>query len=343
MALNFNTDIAPLRAQFFPESGMRASDFRRMRANYAQNIAPLEERVINMQNNVLQMQAQDLAFKRAQIGWEKEKMDLDLRKQYNDPDALNRIGEMLETDKSPLEQREDILAFGRENPQLLQHNPAFATAYRTGLQQTETRAKIKDKEEAPKKAARASTANMLIQSKTPEGVDAGTRLYAGELTLDEGNMILKEIQAQDLRLAKSQKEVKEGKDRLARTFARLNRPQEVDVKDTAEYQEADATERQSLDAAFAKRGGKKYKNEYRVQLATDLMYYTDGHLDGRKITLEEALNLPDLELYKLTGAAARQQESYLRGEVKLGDTVLTPQEVEQGEAWNQGVIPQTTR
>lgn len=362
MALDYNRDIAaPSKvasgfAEYFPEQtpmiggspvgGMRESDHRRMISNYMDITAPLQDRVIQMDDNLARARAQDMAFKRSQIAFEKEKQEQALRSQYNDPEALNKIGEILETDKPPLQQRADILELGRRNPQLLEYNPTFATAYRTGLQQTETRAKIKDKEEAPKKAARATTANMLIQSKTPEGVDAGTRLYAGELTLDEGNMILKKIQAQDLRLAKSQKEVERREKRLARTFSLINTPKQVDIKDTAEYQKASVEERRSLDAAFQERGGKKYTDEYRLKLAKDLMYYTDGQLDGSKITLEEALNLPDLELYTLTDAAARQQEVYLRGTTDPRATVTTPLDIEMGALWErptEETLPKTTR
>ena len=362
MALDYNRDIAaPSKvasgfAEYFPEQtpmvggspvgGMRESDHRRMISNYMDITAPLQDRVIQMDDNLARARAQDMAFKRSQIAFEKEKQEQALRSQYNDPEALNKIGEILETDKPPLQQRADILELGRRNPQLLEYNPTFATAYRTGLQQTETRAKIKDKEEAPQKAARATTVNMLKHSGTPEGIDAATQLELGEISQQDADMVLKKIQTQKLGLAKSQQKVKVRKDRLNETKNLLNTPKQVDIKDTAEYQKANVDERRSLDAAFENRGGKKYTDEYRLKLAKDLMYYTDGQLDGKKITLEEALNLPDLELYTLTDAAARQQEVYLQGTTDPRDTVTTPLDIKMGTLWErptEETLPKTTR
>ena len=40
----------------YPVGGMRASEFRQLQDNYARNIAPLEDRSITMQNNMMQLQ-----------------------------------------------------------------------------------------------------------------------------------------------------------------------------------------------------------------------------------------------------------------------------------------------
>lgn len=360
MALDFNSDIAPYSKvtsgtgdyfpteqayQGMPVGGMRASDYRRMQVNYAQNIAPLEDRAINMQNNIMRMRSQDLAYNRAQIAWEKEKQDQELRKQYNDPEALDKIGEILETDKSPLEQRNDILEIGRRNPQLLTHNPTFASAYQTGLQQTETKAKIVDKADAPHKSLRNTVANSLVQSKTPEGLDAGTRLLTGEISVEEGKDVLKMIHDDERRISRNKITAGVRKERLGRTIAALKAPREVDIKDTKGYTDADPDDKRELEAQFAERGGKRFRESYKLRLARDLIYYTDGVLpNGGTITVEEAKALSDYDLYALVDLVVRQQETIQQeGTLNTGDTVTTALEVEQGEAWNQDVIPQTTR
>lgn len=353
MAFDYN-DVGPYAKaasgfnDYFPEAGatpdLRASEVRRIVANYEENIVPRQDRILNMQNNVMRLQSQDIAFRRAQIAHEKEKQDQDLRKLYNDPEALNKIGDILETDKPPLEQRDDILELGRKNPQLLTHNPTFASAYQTGLQQTETRAKMEDKEDAPRKSLRNTVANSLLQSKTPEGLDVGTRLAANEISVEEGVDTLKKIHADERRIARNKATVGERKERLGRTIAALKAPREVDIKDTKRYTDADPTDQKAMEVQFAEQGGKRYRESYKLRLARDLIFYTDGVLsDGSTITVEEAKALPDYELHALVDAAVRQQEAIHQGTLDPRETVITRQEVEQGEAWNQGVIPQTTR
>ena len=347
MALEFNSDdviqtskVASGMGDFFPESGMRASEVRRIQANYAQNIAPLQDRLMNLDNNIMRLRSQDLAYQTSLIAYEKEKDEMELRKQYHDPDALNKIGEILETDKPPLQQRNDILELGLNNPQLLQHNPAFATAYRTGLQQTETRAKIKAEEEAPAKAARNSFANVLINTGTPEGIEAATRLYAGESSMDEATRVYSDIQKEKTARSRAGKQLQTSEARLKRTISDLVSPKKEDIKDSAEYRNASLTERQSMEAAFSATGGKKFTDEYRLRLARDLMFYTDGQLDGRTITLDEALNLPEKELYEAVDAAVRKQETILQGKLDPADTVITPMEAQMGQAWNRNILPQ---
>ena len=115
MALDFNRDdiiqsskAASGMSSFFPVGGMRASELRQLQDNYARNIAPLEDRMAAMQNNMMRLQSKDIAFKRAQIAFEQEKDKHRLQKKYTDPTAFNRIDEILAQDKDPLQQEEEL-------------------------------------------------------------------------------------------------------------------------------------------------------------------------------------------------------------------------------------------
>tara|TARA_R110002020_G_scaffold58263_3_gene159723 strand:- start:3329 stop:4456 length:1128 start_codon:yes stop_codon:yes gene_type:complete len=171
MPLDFNSDIAPLRSQYFPVGGMRASDHRRMVANYRQNIAPLQDRVMNMESNLLRIQSQDLAFKRSQIAHEQEREKLRLQKQYTDPAAYNRIDEILSQDTDPLQQVEDLHEFARKNPQQLMYNENLAVAHSSALNQLKARQVIKDKQEAPAKNVKRLIMGGLAQEAANYGGD----------------------------------------------------------------------------------------------------------------------------------------------------------------------------
>ena len=158
MALDFNRDdiiqsskAASGMSSFFPVGGMRASELRQLQDNYARNIAPLEDRMAAMQNNMMRLQSQDIAFKRAQIAFEQEKDKHRLQKKYTDPTAFNRIDEILAQDKDPLQQEEELHEFARKNPQQLMYNDTLSVAYTRALDQLKTRQVIKDKDEAPVK------------------------------------------------------------------------------------------------------------------------------------------------------------------------------------------------
>lgn len=196
MALDFNSDdviqtskVASGMGDFFPEGGMRASDYRSMQANYAQNIAPLQDRMMTMQNNMMRLQAQDMAFKTSALAFKDAKEKQELQRQYNDPAFLDRIDAILDSDAPPLEQRNQIQDLGRKNPQALLNVPLIAQAYNTALNQTKTRADIEAKEGKLEEGV-STLANRLLQLPSPEANVAGGKLLRGEMTFDEGIDVL---------------------------------------------------------------------------------------------------------------------------------------------------------
>ena len=158
--------------------------------------------------------------------------------------------------------------------------------------------------------------------------------------MDEATRVYSDIQKEKTARSRAGKQLQTSEARLKRTISDLVSPKKEDIKDSAEYRNASLTERQSMEAAFSATGGKKFTDEYRLRLARDLMFYTDGQLDGRTITLDEALNLPEKELYEAVDAAVRKQETILQGKLDPADTVITPMEAQMGQAWNRNILPQ---
>ena len=179
--IDYNKDIGPHAklasgmGEYFPSAypvgGMRASDVRRMVTNYAENIAPLEDRLIAMETDTARLRAQDIAFKRAQISYSQEQEKFRLQKQYTDPAAFNRVDEILGSESGPLQQAEELHEFARKNPQQLAYNPVLAAAHKRALYQVDARKDLKDKQEAPMR----TKSNALIGSLRADASNFGDK------------------------------------------------------------------------------------------------------------------------------------------------------------------------
>ena len=86
MSIDFNSDIAGLRGQFFPVGGLRDSEQRRMRKNYQEVIAPLQARSMELTNNLVRLEQQELAFDRSRADMREAR-----RKAKQEKDALSRL------------------------------------------------------------------------------------------------------------------------------------------------------------------------------------------------------------------------------------------------------------
>jgi len=86
MSIDFNSDIAGLRGQFFPVGGLRDSEQRRMRKNYQEVIAPLQDRSMELTNNLVRLEQQELAFDRSRADMREAR-----RKAKQEKDALRRL------------------------------------------------------------------------------------------------------------------------------------------------------------------------------------------------------------------------------------------------------------
>ena len=125
---SFNTDIAPLRSQFFPVGGMRQSEFRQLMGGYTQSILPLQEENMKMANNLLNLQQQELAYERSQLALatarRRSKMELDAMGKM--PQISARLGEIAQDPSTDsFEKMKEINQLKMNFASTLQYSPAM--------------------------------------------------------------------------------------------------------------------------------------------------------------------------------------------------------------------------
>ena len=150
MALNFNTDIAPLRSQFFPVGGMRASDFRRMQAVHTQSMLPMQEQTMKMANNLLNMQQQDLAYQRSQeaLAATRRKAKGEIEAMEHMPTVMENLTNILnDKSKDAFEQTSDITRLQMSMAGALPYSPAMQNMFSSAAQTAQANAAKARKEE----------------------------------------------------------------------------------------------------------------------------------------------------------------------------------------------------
>ena len=210
MALEFNSDdviqtskVASGMGDFFPESGMRASEVRRIQANYTQNIAPLQDRLMNLDNNIMRLQSQDLAYKNAQLEFKRKKEEQRLQRDFNNPALYEQIDAVLSSELPPLEQKNQIQEIGRQNPQALLNVPVFEQVYNTAIEQTRTRAEQEAKTTKLEEGA-AQIGNRLLSMPSSSAQKAGAELLRGRMSLDDAITVLGEQQKEAQNIAQQE-------------------------------------------------------------------------------------------------------------------------------------------
>ena len=358
MPLDFNSDItrhaklASGMGDYFPSAypvgGMRASEFRQLQDNYARNIAPLEDRSITMQNNMMQLQSQDLAYKNAQLAYEQKKEALRLQSEYNDPAILNRIDEVLAGDASALEQRDQIQEIGRANPQALINVPLIGQAYQTALNQTKTRAEQEAKEAAPEKATKATLSNRLLQMSTPEANIAGVQLLRDEITIEDALVVISDQLKEALAASKQEKRFDKKALLLKEDVAFLKTPKTdtaPSFKETLEtlggtditewdnlIADDSTTEEEKMAFMLKYQQPVKFDRVYRNNLITLLDNRTD--LTEKEIREQFPASNPksDMLLYRAAQEAVEFGRAEIVGVRGIEDLYSTPAEREVSEA-----------
>ena len=132
MALNFNTDIAPLRSQFFPVGGLRQSEFQQLQAIDAQTIAPLREQSMKMVNSILNLQQQEMSYEQSQLALEtarrRSKMEVDAMGQL--PALTEKLDSILNDDsKNAYEQTKEISRLQMGVASALPFSPAMRNIF----------------------------------------------------------------------------------------------------------------------------------------------------------------------------------------------------------------------
>jgi hypothetical protein len=151
MALNFNTDIAPLRAQFFPVGGLRQSEFQQLQDIDTQTITPLREQSMKMANNLLNMQQQDLAYQRSQeaLAATRRKAKGEIEAMDHMPALMDNLNTILNDDsKDAFEQTSDITRLQMSMAGALPYSPAMQNMFSSAAQTAQANAaKIRKEEE----------------------------------------------------------------------------------------------------------------------------------------------------------------------------------------------------
>lgn len=188
--IEYGDDISPLKNEMglgMPVGGLRASEVRRIQDNYIKNVAPLEDRMSNMQMNMMRLRSQDLAFKRAQQAFDEETKRIQAENAANDPALYTRIDEILgDPFSTGPEQQDQLLELGRKNPAALNNVPLFNTAFNQALKQANLRSQEQAKENAKMAQGRNTIISSLLQSNEPGGRQLGLAILNDEQPLSSG-------------------------------------------------------------------------------------------------------------------------------------------------------------
>lgn len=191
MALDFNSDIAPLRAQFFPVGGLRQSEFQQLQAIDTQTIAPLREQSMKMANNILNLQQQDLAYERSQLALESarrnSKREVDAMGQL--PALTEKLDSILNDDsKDAYEQTKEISRLQMGMAGTLPFSPAmqnmFSAASNT-VQAGAIQQKRAEEDERRKETREAGIHHALAQTGAVDEVDRSTAADGEVSELDQ--------------------------------------------------------------------------------------------------------------------------------------------------------------
>lgn len=214
MAIDFNKDIAPLRQQYFPML-TGASQFDRSMAYDQEVLSPLRQRVVGLQNSLIDMQRQELLYKRQKLELKQQRDQMRMQREINDakPMIEQRLAEIADDNLSPAEQRQQMRSFAIDNADLLRDasvNNMFNIYEKTINERAA--------EQAKEQAKRDSLANMYLNNAVQSGtyneqLDAGIRagIYgAKELSQEMGRIkTIRELDA--LRRAEEEQREEEQK------------------------------------------------------------------------------------------------------------------------------------
>lgn len=192
------------------EGGMRASDHRRLVANYAETTAPLQDRVVNMENNLMRLQSQDLAYRRAQLTFKEEKEKRRKQREFSDSAINQRVHTIMAGEDTALEKRNQIQELGANNPQALLHSPLFTQTYNSALNRTKT---LEQMEKPVLEEGATTVGAMLLNTPSAEAHRVGAKVLSGEVSVAEGIEARAAYMA-TAREAKSQGEITSRKDAI---------------------------------------------------------------------------------------------------------------------------------
>jgi|TARA_R100000458_G_C8278125_1_gene253975 hypothetical protein len=184
MAIDYNSDIAPLRSQYFPVGGLRDSELRRLRKNYAENIAPLQQKSLELDNNIIRLQQQELAFDRSQFELSEAK-----RRAKEEADAMARLPQvsqkldaiLADTTKTPYERSKEINSLQREYATAIPESPALKSLFSGAYGSVQLDIDRREREEV----SRRRRLGMMYNLGQSGAVEAIKKLAGDEIDEDE--------------------------------------------------------------------------------------------------------------------------------------------------------------
>tara|TARA_R110002020_G_scaffold14699_2_gene52226 strand:- start:32536 stop:33681 length:1146 start_codon:yes stop_codon:yes gene_type:complete len=189
MAIDFNSDIAGLKGQFFPVGGLRDSEQRRMRKNYQEVTAPLQARSMELTNNLVRLEQQELAFDRSRADMKEAR-----RKAKQEKDALRRLPDvtskldtiLTDPSKSSFDKARDINNLQRTMIGQITNSPQLRNLFTSALETNDIDLKEQKRQEDVEDRANqensrklglayglAQSGNVEATKKLVEGIDEG--------------------------------------------------------------------------------------------------------------------------------------------------------------------------
>lgn len=184
MSINYNSDIAPLRAQYFPVGGLRDSELRRLRKNYAENIAPLQQKSLELDTNIIRLQQQELAFERSQFELREAR-----RRAKEESDAMSRLPQvsqkldaiLADPTKTPYERSKEINSLQREYATAIPESPALKSLFSGAYGSVQLDIDRREREEV----SRRRRLGMMYNLGQSGAVEAIKKLAGDEIDEDE--------------------------------------------------------------------------------------------------------------------------------------------------------------
>lgn len=140
MAIDYQADIAPLRQQFFPMLGGGQNFDANL--NYHQSVvAPMQEQTMKLQNNMLRMQQQEMAFERQKLALNsaRRRAQMETETMSKLPELNKRLSEMFDSpDTTPEQLAEGVGALTMEFAPVAAYNPAMENVLRSAQNRVRT-------------------------------------------------------------------------------------------------------------------------------------------------------------------------------------------------------------
>lgn len=186
MELDFATDIAPLRQQYFPMLvGQKAFD--RGMAFREQVINPMQDRMLKAQDQMLRMQERDLNFRMANLQFQQLQDKYRMERESENPAFYEQVDAILSSDKPVAERKADLADFTFRSLDTLQYSEKAQralSAANSRLVALDNLDKTNKQEEERRRAPERGLRNVLAQSILPYDVKLAEQVLSGEASLD---------------------------------------------------------------------------------------------------------------------------------------------------------------